>query len=153
MGLNIGADLPKSEDYLYDTAGLLEGDKLTAMPKLFCTITDTAKTAKAGTYDITVSEFNEELPHVIITGKGNYTGVSRSRAAWQSPEPDCTAAVSQWSLTLRAGTSIWDKRYGIKEKRQHKNSCLFSLPKLGEAFWIKIKNAPNLEHKAVEKPA
>lgn len=81
MGLNIGADLPKSEDYLYDTAGLLEGDKLTAMPKLFCTITDTAKTAKAGTYDITVSEFNEELPHVIITGKRNYTGVSRSRAA------------------------------------------------------------------------
>ncbi len=81
MGLNIGADLPKSEDYLYDTAGLLEGDKLTAMPKLSCTITDTAKAAKAGTYDITVSEFNEELPHVIITGKGNYTGVSRSRAA------------------------------------------------------------------------
>ena len=70
MRLKIGADLPKAEDYLYDTAGLLTGDTLTTAPTLSCNITDTAK---AGTYDIIASNADAGMNYEITYKNGTLT--------------------------------------------------------------------------------
>lgn len=70
MGLKIGADLPKKEDYRYDTAGLLEGDQLTTEPTFTCNI---ASTNTAGTYDITVSGADAGMNYEITYKNGTLT--------------------------------------------------------------------------------
>ena len=70
MGLKIGEDLPKKEDYIYDMAGLLEGDSLTTEPTLACNI---ANTTEAGTYDITVSGADAGMNYEITYQKGTLT--------------------------------------------------------------------------------
>ncbi len=70
MGLKIGAELPKAEDYQYDTAGLLKGDSLIKTPTIACNITDTAK---AGTYDITISGADAGMNYNITCKNGTLT--------------------------------------------------------------------------------
>ncbi len=70
MGLKIGADLPKGQDYQYDLTGLMEGDKLLKEPVLACSITDTAG---AGTYDITISGADAGMNYEITYKNGTLT--------------------------------------------------------------------------------
>jgi len=70
IGLKIGAELPKAEDYKYDIMGLLEGDKLTKEPEFACGI---ASTAEAGTYEITVSGADAGMNYEITYKNGTLT--------------------------------------------------------------------------------
>lgn len=70
MGLKIGAELPKAEDYQFDIAGLLEGDTLITNPTLSCSIADTAA---AGEYDITVSGADAGMNYDITYKNGTLT--------------------------------------------------------------------------------
>ena len=70
MGLKIGAELPKAEDYQFDIAGLLEGDTLITNPTLSCSIADTTA---AGEYDITVSGADAGMNYDITYKNGTLT--------------------------------------------------------------------------------
>ncbi len=70
MGVKIGADLPKAEDYQYSTTGLLGDDKLLKEPVLNCDITDTAQ---AGTYDITITGADAGMNYSITYKNGTLT--------------------------------------------------------------------------------
>ena len=70
MGVKIGADLPKAEDYQYSTTGLLGDDKLLEEPVLNCDITDTAQ---AGTYDITITGADAGMNYSITYKNGTLT--------------------------------------------------------------------------------
>lgn len=67
IGLKIGAELPKVEDYRYDIIGLLEGDKLTKEPEFACSI---VSTAESGTYEITVSGADAGMNYEITYKNG-----------------------------------------------------------------------------------
>ncbi len=70
IGVKIGADLPKAEDYQYSTTGLLGDDKLLKEPVLNCDITDTAQ---AGTYDITITGADAGMNYSITYKNGTLT--------------------------------------------------------------------------------
>ena len=70
IGLKIGAPLPQSTDYQYDTAGLFEGDSLTIQPTLSCNI---ASTMETGTYDIIVSGADAGMNYEITYKNGILT--------------------------------------------------------------------------------
>ena len=70
MGLKIGADLPKKEEFKYDVKGLLNGDTLITEPVLKCDIVDSSK---AGIYDIIVSGADAGKNYDISYIKGTLT--------------------------------------------------------------------------------
>ena len=70
IGVKIGADLPKAENYQYSTTGLLGDDKLLKEPVLNCDITDTAQ---AGTYDITITGADAGMNYSITYKNGTLT--------------------------------------------------------------------------------